>query len=350
MSRKKNPIPSYSFHKATGQARVRVAGRDFYLGKFGSIESRQEYARVLAQHVSGLEIAPAAPSPVPSQLSVAELALAFLRHAETYYVKNGKQTAEVDCYKSAMRPLTKIYGLTPADGFGPLALKAVRTAMVAEGWTRKFCNKSVHRIRKIFRWGASNELVPASVVQALATVEPLLAGRTEAHDNAPRHAVPDAVKAVLPQRHRDVIDLLLATGARPGEILMLTTGMIDRTGEVWIAELADHKMVHKGKVRKLYFNATAQAILTRNLKADPDERLFPFERDKFGKRIGRACVKAGVPRWTPHWLRHTAATRVREAHGIEDAQALLGHSQVDMTAQYSADQEKRVIALVQKIG
>ncbi len=38
MSREKNPIPSYSLHKSTGRARVRVAGRDFYLGKFGSLE------------------------------------------------------------------------------------------------------------------------------------------------------------------------------------------------------------------------------------------------------------------------------------------------------------------------
>ena len=36
---KKKP-PSYLLHKATGQARVRIDGRDHYLGEFGSDQSR----------------------------------------------------------------------------------------------------------------------------------------------------------------------------------------------------------------------------------------------------------------------------------------------------------------------
>lgn len=91
---------------------------------------------------------------------------------------------------------------------------------------------------------------PKILPLGLDSVDPLLAGRTEAPDRPKRQAVSqehiDAVKAVLRQRPRDIIDLLLLTGARPGEILMLTTGMLDRSGEVWIAELKDHKMVHHG--------------------------------------------------------------------------------------------------------
>ncbi|HQX49804.1 MAG TPA: hypothetical protein PLR25_07845, partial [Planctomycetaceae bacterium] len=36
-------------HKASGQARTIVNGRHVYLGKFGSLESRQKYARILAE-------------------------------------------------------------------------------------------------------------------------------------------------------------------------------------------------------------------------------------------------------------------------------------------------------------
>ncbi len=353
MSRPKNSIPSYTFHKPTGQARVRVAGRDFYLGPFGSPESRQEYARLLALHAGGLDLSGPPPGSPGTQLTVAELLLAFWRFAEGYYVKNGKVTSELDCYKSAFRPLKKLYGLTAILEFGPLALKAVRTSMVAEGWTRKFINKSVSRIRRVFRWGVSNELVPASLVQALEAVEPLLEGRTEAHDNAPRHSVPkasiDAVRARVKQKTRD-IDLLLATGARPGEILMLTTGMLNRSGEIWVAELHDHKMKHMGTTRRLYFSAAPQTILTRHLKVDPDERLFQITRNTFGKLITDACERAGIPKFTPHWLRPTVATRIRATHGIGDAQGLLGHAKPDMTARYSADPEARVIALMKKIG
>ena len=48
---------------------------------------------------------------------------------------------------------------------------------------------------------------------------------------------------------RTLIRLQLATGARPGELLMLTTGRIDRTREVWTANLEHHKTEHMGKVR-----------------------------------------------------------------------------------------------------
>jgi hypothetical protein len=37
MSKKRKP--SYLLHKATGQARVRIDGKDEYLGEYGSLES-----------------------------------------------------------------------------------------------------------------------------------------------------------------------------------------------------------------------------------------------------------------------------------------------------------------------
>jgi hypothetical protein len=42
-------IPSYVHHKASGQAVVRLNGIDFYLGRYGSPESKAEYARVTAE-------------------------------------------------------------------------------------------------------------------------------------------------------------------------------------------------------------------------------------------------------------------------------------------------------------
>jgi hypothetical protein len=37
--RPKNLVPSYLRHKATGQARVVINGRTYYLGTFGSAET-----------------------------------------------------------------------------------------------------------------------------------------------------------------------------------------------------------------------------------------------------------------------------------------------------------------------
>ena len=41
-------IPKYCLHKATGQALVRLNGRDLYLEKYDTPKSRQEYDRQIS--------------------------------------------------------------------------------------------------------------------------------------------------------------------------------------------------------------------------------------------------------------------------------------------------------------
>lgn len=178
----KKKLPSYLLHKPTGQARVRINGRGYYLGPFGSDQSRVRYGETIAQTAGGVPIDPLAKTGADDPASVAVLCLAFLDHAKQHYSKNGRTTAEYDCFKSAIRPLRELYGMTPAKDFGPLALKAVRQKMIESGgtrkrpWCRSFINKSIGRIRRIFRHGVENELVEPSVLQKLEAVSPLLAG------------------------------------------------------------------------------------------------------------------------------------------------------------------------------
>lgn len=62
MARRKEVVPSYLLHKSTGQARVRINGRDMYLGPYGSEESRIRYGELIAKHAAGLPIDPVAGS------------------------------------------------------------------------------------------------------------------------------------------------------------------------------------------------------------------------------------------------------------------------------------------------
>ena len=50
MPRKKNVVPQYLLHPASGLARARINGRDVYLGRFDSPESKAKYARLLADN------------------------------------------------------------------------------------------------------------------------------------------------------------------------------------------------------------------------------------------------------------------------------------------------------------
>jgi len=49
MPRLKHKLPSYCRHKASGQAVVTIDGRDVYLGRYGSRESKTKYEQVIAR-------------------------------------------------------------------------------------------------------------------------------------------------------------------------------------------------------------------------------------------------------------------------------------------------------------
>src|SRR5262249_17933708 len=169
---------TYRRHRQSGQAIVTLTDSlgnrsDVLLGKYGTKESKTEYARVIARwEASGRRLAN------PEGVSVNELVLAFLRHAEQHYRHpDGTLTNEVTELKMSLRPVVHLHGHTPATEFGPLALKAVRQIMI-DGYShpkygpqaalaRGVVNSRANRIRRAFKWGVANELVPASVLHAL---------------------------------------------------------------------------------------------------------------------------------------------------------------------------------------
>src|SRR5262249_48285788 len=136
-------IPKYRLHKQSGQAVVTLptgAGRrrDVLLGKYGTPESRLEYARVIAEwETSGRRLSSPATLAGPS---VNEVILAYWKFAQGYYRKNGRPTTQLERVRLSLQPVKELYGHTPAAGFGPLALKAVRERMVENGWTRGYVN------------------------------------------------------------------------------------------------------------------------------------------------------------------------------------------------------------------
>ena len=90
--------------------------------------------------------------------------------------------------------------------------------MVGLGWARTHINRQTNRLRHVFKWAASNELIPGTVPHALATVNRLIAGRTEAVESAPVRPVPDGI-LVATQPHlsrhvRAMANLQLLTGIR----------------------------------------------------------------------------------------------------------------------------------------
>jgi integrase len=272
---KKLRIPKLSAHRATGQSFIRIAGRAIYFGKTGLPETSQKYHQFIAEWMaSGCQF-----QGEPEHITIREVCARFWTYAEGYYIKpDGSHTSEIDCYRSAIKPLLELYGLSRAAEFGPKALKLVRQKMIKLGWHRNTINKHVGRIRTIFRWAGENELISGTVRHDLQTVAGLRVGRSEAKESEPVRPVKqgyvDAVKPFVSRHIWAIIQLQLLTGARPTEILMIRPCDIDQGGKIWIYKCGEHKTAHRGYERTIYIGPKAQEILRPFLARPHDAYCF----------------------------------------------------------------------------
>jgi integrase len=287
--------PSYRHHKPSHQAVVTIDGRDIYLGRYDSPESRAEYDRVIAEWLaSGRRL----PGP-GSDLTVNEVLREYMQHVDGYYIKDGRPTSEPKNIRLSIRPARQLYGDTLAREFGPLKLKAVRQAMIEGGLCRDEINKRVRRIVRAFKWAVAEEMVPPSVHQGLKAVAGLRRGRTEARESEPVKPVADAlVDAIRPHVSRQVwamVELQRLTGMRPGEVSIMRTIDLDMAGRIWIYTPTSHKTQHHGKDRRIHIGPRAQAILKPWLRPELAAYLFqPREAEAERKARLREARKTRV--------------------------------------------------------
>jgi hypothetical protein len=249
-------VPSYRCKKANGRKYGCVSlpdglgGRkDMLLGKYGTRESRTEFARIITEWEAAGRRLPQAKA--ASDITVNELLVLFMEHAEQpYRHADGSPTGELDSFRVSVRPLKALYGETLARDFGPLALKALREKfihqpvvvkvkvvnektgkrewqdkVIRQGLARGVVNQRICRIRKVFKWAVSNELVPPAVYQGLAAVTGLQRGRTAARATEPVRPVSEALMndtlPLLLPMVADMIRVLQLTGYRAGELVRL---------------------------------------------------------------------------------------------------------------------------------
>jgi integrase len=293
MPRLSNSLPKYRKHRASGQAVVMLNGRDFYLGPHNTKASKVEYDRRIGEWLANNRSSPTGEA---ADITVAELLLRYWKFAKGYYRKDGKPTGEVDNLKSALRPVRELYGSTPASEFGPLALEAVRKKLVDQQRTRKGVNQAIGRVKRVFRWGVSKELIPASVAQALSCLDGLKKGRTTAPESPPvapvASATLEATVAHLPSVVTDMALLQRLTGMRPGEVCIMRPCDIDRSGDVWLYQPESHKTEHHGRDRVVPIGPKGQEILLRYLARDASMYCFrPCDSEEKRRAAARANRK-----------------------------------------------------------
>jgi integrase len=400
-------LPKYRKH-ASGQAVIKISGRDFYLGPHGSKASRQEYDRAVAEWIAnGRCLLGSASAP---DLTINEIALRYLKFAGGYYRKNGKPTGSMASIKVALRHLCREYGRTLARDFGPLALAAIRNKMIQADMSRGYINSNIDLIRRAFKWAVSLELVPVAVHQSLATLAGLRRDRSVARETAPVLPVSDSViEATLPHLRPTVGDMLRLQrlcGCRPDELCMIRPSDVDTSGDVWRYVPESHKTQHHGRERVIFLGPQAQQILKPYLERPADSYCFspaeaeeahnsqrrqnraspmtpsqaarrpkrrpkrkPGERyttNTYRRAIHRACdfvdeaahreapeIPAATrifPRWSPNRLRHSAGTEIRRRFGLEAAQVTLGHASAAVTQIYAERDLQKAAEVMAAVG
>lgn len=388
-------LPKYCRHKGTGQAYVKLDGKRRYLGVYGTPESKKKYARLIAEWQ-------ATQTESPTEITIGELTILFLKHAETHYRKNGELTTEVSAIKTAIRHLNKIHRNTLIADFTPKMLRAVRESMIDADFIRASINKHIDRIRRIYEWAVSEGLVSVVVYQTLLTLKGLQKGRTRAREGEPVKPVPDALVDAIQPHVRPVvwamIELQRATGMRPGEALIMRGCDLNTSGSIWEYVPESHKTEHHDKSRMVMIGPRGQVILKPFLRTNLAEYLFSakgdgvkhYGRDSYLNAVKRACERAfrmpdrlrlyktfikrqvGLDEaqreelkkkilrerrqwhkhnsWCPSQLRHNFATAARRVGGIEAARVSLGHSSAVTSEIYAERDMEAARAIAAKIG
>lgn len=325
--RPKGSLPSLQHHKPTGRARVTINGRDHWLGKWGSPESRLAYDRMIAEYLATrrvrdteapppeptvVTIVPSVPGAAVSPIAgvagdiedrvsidptVAEIVLRYLEYCDTYYrTPTGERTSTYGNALQAARVL-RPFDDTSAAKFGPRKLGMIRDSEAARGRPRVGCNALVKHVRRVFQWAEAQELVPRNTYNSLKTVEPLRLGRTVAPELPEVKPVEDAVVEAtlpfLPEIVADMVRFQRFTGARPGEVCGLRPADIDRTDEVWKWKPPHHKTSWREKDRVISIGPRAQQILMKYLLRDATAYCFsPIEAERRRSQLRRLARKS----------------------------------------------------------
>lgn len=402
-------VPSYRLHKPTGQAVVTIRGRDHYLGKFDSPESREKYRGLIATYVA------TGYAPVTGNVTTVRQAV------DRFWF--GRELAPKDRhhFKQVLRPVMSLFGDTPLTDFGPVRFRTVRAEFVAAGWCRDHVNRQAGRVKEWLRWLVAEELYPADKLAAVRAVAGVRPGEAPDHPDVPPVA-DEVVAATLPHVPPPVAGLVQFqrwSGCRPGEAVIARGGDIDTDGRVllsggrkltlpgvWVYVPAAHKGGHLDKAKHVLIGPKGQEVLRPFLDRDPDAYLFSpllqnrnphagprYKVGSYAQAVARACRAAwplpaelergrvtapgrkryrlesvadwrarlgdrwaevlawrSAHHWHPHQLRHSCATELAEQFGQEVAREVLGHADLDTTSIYAERAIKKAAAAIREAG
>lgn len=357
-------------HKS-GLARIKINGKQIYLGKHGSKESRQKYAAIIAEYV-GKEDTPAQ----RGKATIKQLVAHFLRENQAMPEK------ELWHFERVSKALLRRFGALPASMFGTVELGKLRSDFISgdwltddekkhpkatAGWSARMVNRGVNRIRTIIRWGEEKGHVPEGRYSHLLSLRSL-SQSANVRRTKPRQGVDlPALTAILPHLPPSVAALAEIqwwTGMRPSEATKMKPKDVEAIGDTWLYWITGKNSWREGRGREaVVLGPEAIRVLTPWLNAakmkGAEVPIFPS--GKTGRQYtvgGYGQAMAGafelhpeLERFTSYQLRHSCKRRITRELGLDAARAALRQSSVQTTALYdSARDMQAAIEVAKKTG
>ena len=145
MPRPKKLVPEYHYH-VSGQARVYLDGRHYYLGEHNSPESRARYFALLREYDANGQRMPERTSThqIDTPITVAAVTGEDRGYVAERFPDEGNQ--ERNRFENLCTTLEDEYGSDPADRFGPRKLSELRDLLVASGNCRSYVNRQIRAV------------------------------------------------------------------------------------------------------------------------------------------------------------------------------------------------------------
>ena len=378
------------------------------LGKWGSPEAKQAYARFITaiqNNPGGVPLPLAGAGSTGQKGLVSELAARYLDYVQTSGIDKSHY---IHCRILLGEFVLPYYGDIPADEFSPKCLKFVRSRMIeSQRFCRKIINDYASRIISMFSYGIEEELCQPLTVAMLREVRTLKEGAAGTFDHPERKPLPEEViRQTLPLLTsvlRTMVLIQWLTGLRPSEVCKMRVDAIDKTSDpnLWIYDLSKHKTAEHISGRKIYLSEAVRKLIEPFMEGKkPCDPLFTvaesvkeekamrraarkskptpsqiardehraanpgvtfsetFDKDSYRKAIQSSIKRANktlppderIPVWFPYSIRHSAATFVEKNEGLDESQAVLGHTSADMTRRYAKAQQaiQKRVALKQE--
>lgn len=201
-------------------------------------------------------------------------------------------------------------------------------------WSLSYQDTTLRYIKSLFGWLTAEGYISCNPTLRIKKI------RSEKQVKKPfsEEEVEMLRRAVDNPRNLALIDTMLSTGCRVGELVGMDINQID--GDEII-------VTGKGnKQRTVYLNATAIVSIKKYLETRTDDNpalfvslLRPYNRLEISGveiNIRELGKKAGVSECHPHKFRRTAATKaLRRGMSIEQVQKMLGHANIETTLIYA---------------